>query len=128
MARKPDLRSRPRTGKSILPLSRCRIPIRKRYMPSSACSSAQKFYGQAPTGETRAASNAVAGKIMPTVSSELETKVSEAREAVANATALPGPACVTCSFQAEDMVLVHLVRERQQDVPVLFLETGYHFS
>jgi phosphoadenosine phosphosulfate reductase len=65
---------------------------------------------------------------MPLVDSEIETKLSEARAAVANALATPGAACVTCSFQAEDMVLVHLVRERQPDVPVLFLETGYHFA
>jgi phosphoadenosine phosphosulfate reductase len=35
--------------------------------------------------------------------------------------------CVTSSFQAEDMVVVHLVREFLPRVPVLFLETGYHF-
>jgi phosphoadenosine phosphosulfate reductase len=36
-------------------------------------------------------------------------------------------ACVTCSFQTECMVLVDLVIERQPAIPVLFLETGYHF-
>jgi phosphoadenosine phosphosulfate reductase len=35
--------------------------------------------------------------------------------------------CVTSSFQAEDVVLLHLVREILAGVPVLFLETGYHF-
>src|SRR5947209_7668920 len=54
-------------------------------------------------------------------------KLSEARAAVAEALALPGPACVTCSFQAEDMAVLQLVREHRPDVPVLFLETGYHF-
>jgi len=39
----------------------------------------------------------------------------------------PGRACLTCSFQAEDMVVLHLIRERIPDVPVVFLETGYHF-
>ena len=38
------------------------------------------------------------------------------------------PACFTCSFQAEDMVVLHLLRERQPAIPVLFLETGYHFA
>src|SRR6266849_6260270 len=38
-----------------------------------------------------------------------------------------GIACLTCSFQAEDMVVLHLVRARLPEVPVLFLETGYHF-
>lgn len=40
---------------------------------------------------------------------------------------LPGPACFTCSFQAEDMAVLHLLRQVQPDIPVLFLETGYHF-
>jgi phosphoadenosine phosphosulfate reductase len=37
-------------------------------------------------------------------------------------------ACITCSFQAEDVVVLHLLRERVPDVPVLFLDTGYHFK
>jgi phosphoadenosine phosphosulfate reductase len=36
-------------------------------------------------------------------------------------------ACLTSSFQAEDMAVAHLLRYRIPDVPVLFLETGYHF-
>src|SRR5215813_8455340 len=36
-------------------------------------------------------------------------------------------ACFTCSFQAEDIIVLHLLRQRLPDVPVLFLETGYHF-
>src|SRR5579875_500141 len=35
--------------------------------------------------------------------------------------------CVTSSFQAEDVVVLHMVRPLIADVPVLFLETGYHF-
>jgi phosphoadenosine phosphosulfate reductase len=37
-------------------------------------------------------------------------------------------ACLTCSFQAEDMIVLNLVRQRIPDIPVLFLETGYHFA
>jgi phosphoadenosine phosphosulfate reductase len=37
-------------------------------------------------------------------------------------------ACLTCSFQAEDMIVLHFLRNRLRDIPVLFLETGYHFS
>jgi phosphoadenosine phosphosulfate reductase len=37
-------------------------------------------------------------------------------------------ACVTSSFQAEDVVVLHMVREFLPEVPVLFLETGYHFA
>ena len=37
-------------------------------------------------------------------------------------------ACFTCSFQAEDVALLHLLRRRLPRIPVLFLETGYHFA
>jgi phosphoadenosine phosphosulfate reductase len=36
-------------------------------------------------------------------------------------------ACLTCSFQAEDMVVLHQLRQQRADIPVLFLDTGYHF-
>jgi phosphoadenosine phosphosulfate reductase len=37
-------------------------------------------------------------------------------------------ACFTCSFQAEDMVVLDLLRRRLPQIPVLFLDTGYHFA
>jgi phosphoadenosine phosphosulfate reductase len=52
----------------------------------------------------------------------------EAREAVAAYLSPRAAACFTCSFQAEDMVVLHLLRERRPGIPVLFLETGYHFA
>jgi phosphoadenosine phosphosulfate reductase len=36
-------------------------------------------------------------------------------------------AAVTSSFQAEDVVVLHMALQIQPRVPVLFLETGYHF-
>jgi len=36
--------------------------------------------------------------------------------------------CLTSSFQAEDMAVLHILRKRISDVPVLFLDTGYHFA
>jgi phosphoadenosine phosphosulfate reductase len=36
-------------------------------------------------------------------------------------------ACLTCSFQAEDIIVLDLLRKRIPKIPVLFLETGYHF-
>lgn len=45
--------------------------------------------------------------------------------------ALSGPrrrACITCSFQAEDMVLLHMLLQHTPHIPVLFLDTGYHFD
>jgi phosphoadenosine phosphosulfate reductase len=44
---------------------------------------------------------------------------------LAENTGLP---CFTCSFQAEDMIVLDLLRKRVPDIPVLFLETGYHFA
>jgi phosphoadenosine phosphosulfate reductase len=36
--------------------------------------------------------------------------------------------CLTSSFQAEDMVVAHLLQKRIPHLPVLFLDTGYHFA
>jgi phosphoadenosine phosphosulfate reductase len=36
--------------------------------------------------------------------------------------------CFTSSFQTEDMVVLHILRRHLPDVPVIFLETGYHFK
>ena len=44
--------------------------------------------------------------------------------ALADATA----PCVTSSFQAECVVLTHLLREQRSDLPVLFLDTVHHFA
>jgi phosphoadenosine phosphosulfate reductase len=38
-----------------------------------------------------------------------------------------GEACVTSSFQTDCMALVHMVARRRPGIPVLFLDTGYHF-
>ncbi len=35
--------------------------------------------------------------------------------------------CLTSSFQAECVVLTHLMIQEDPDIPVLFLDTGYHF-
>jgi phosphoadenosine phosphosulfate reductase len=40
----------------------------------------------------------------------------------------PAAACFTCSFQAEDVIVLDLLRKRMPRIPVLFLETGYHFA
>jgi phosphoadenosine phosphosulfate reductase len=39
-----------------------------------------------------------------------------------------GDVCVTCSFQAEDVLLTKLALEFDAKIPVLFLDTGYHFK
>ena len=54
--------------------------------------------------------------------------LAEARKAVTETLSKATAPCFTCSFQAEDMVVLSLVREQAPDIPVLFLETGYHFA
>jgi phosphoadenosine phosphosulfate reductase len=61
----------------------------------------------------------------------IATKLARVRELlVSELAAAPGEhdACLTCSFQAEDVLLLHLVRELRPGIPVLFLDTGYHFA
>jgi phosphoadenosine phosphosulfate reductase len=58
---------------------------------------------------------------------ELDQKIQQARQLIAGELSKDGPACITSSFQAECVVLVHLLKEQRPDIPVLFLETGYHF-
>ena len=36
-------------------------------------------------------------------------------------------ACITSSFQAEDVVVLHMALQLQPRISVIFLETGYHF-
>ncbi|HPT27086.1 MAG TPA: phosphoadenylyl-sulfate reductase [Bryobacteraceae bacterium] len=50
-----------------------------------------------------------------------------ARSIIAEALAGGAPACVTCSFQSEDVALVHLLLAQRPSIDVLFLDTGYHF-
>lgn len=58
----------------------------------------------------------------------LDQKVSEATSVITGALAENDvPVCVTCSFQTECMALVDLVIAHRPNIPVLFLETGYHF-
>jgi phosphoadenosine phosphosulfate reductase len=58
-----------------------------------------------------------------------EEKIEAARELVLRElAAATGDIVVTNSFQAEDMVLLHMVRQTLPDVPVVFLDTGYHFA
>jgi phosphoadenosine phosphosulfate reductase len=36
--------------------------------------------------------------------------------------------CITCSFQAEDVVVLHMLRATAPAIPVLFLDTVHHFA
>jgi phosphoadenosine phosphosulfate reductase len=54
--------------------------------------------------------------------------VSDARAVIANALLEAKAPCLTSSFQAECIVLNHLLREERPDIPVLFLDTFHHFA
>ena len=54
--------------------------------------------------------------------------IASAQADIRSALASGSSACVTSSFQAEDVALVHLIVAEQPEIPVLFLETGYHFA
>ncbi|WP_038042515.1 phosphoadenylyl-sulfate reductase [Thermus tengchongensis] len=54
-------------------------------------------------------------------------KVTSAKALIRHALAEGQKPCFTCSFQAEDVVVLHLLLEEKPEIPVLFLDTGYHF-
>jgi phosphoadenosine phosphosulfate reductase len=58
---------------------------------------------------------------------ETQQRATAAQEFLAERLEHAQDICVTSSFQAEDVVLLHLVRPLLPRVPVLFLDTGYHF-
>ena len=54
--------------------------------------------------------------------------MSVALDVIAAALARAESPCLTSSFQAECVVLTHLLRQERPDVPVLFLDTFHHFA
>jgi phosphoadenosine phosphosulfate reductase len=64
-----------------------------------------------------------------TVAATFEAKLAAVRSLVREQIdRAAGEVCVTSSFQAEDVVIVHLVKELLPNVPIIFLDTGYHFA
>ncbi len=55
-------------------------------------------------------------------------KLSEVRATLAREIAGRRDVCLTCSFQAEDVLLTRLALELDAKIPVLFLDTGYLFA
>jgi len=54
--------------------------------------------------------------------------VDEASRLIAHHLSASAQPCIACSFQAEDVVLLHLLRAARPDIPVLFLDTVHHFA
>jgi len=53
--------------------------------------------------------------------------IDNARKTIELALADAQQPCITSSFQAECVVMTHLIREVRPDIPVLFLDTFHHF-
>jgi phosphoadenosine phosphosulfate reductase len=67
----------------------------------------------------------------PVLDPALEAKLAHVRALLLHelaASPIDVSGCLTCSFQAEDILLLHLTRELRPNIPVLFLDTGYHFA
>lgn len=62
------------------------------------------------------------------INSEVDAKLDAARATLAREVTGAGDVCLTCSFQAEDVLLTKLAIELDAKIPILFLETGYHFA
>ena len=67
---------------------------------------------------------------MSIVQLEAETRqrIGELRAFLVRHVTGKGDVCITCSFQAEDVLLTRLAADIDPEIPVLFLDTGYHFA
>ena len=54
--------------------------------------------------------------------------VDQARQTIERAMGSAQTPCITSSFQAECVVLTHMLRDVRPDIPVLFLDTFHHFA
>ena len=57
----------------------------------------------------------------------LDNKTGQARNLIQDVLSRNEPSCITSSFQTDCIALVHMIIQLEPDIPVLFLETGYHF-
>ena len=62
------------------------------------------------------------------IAAEVNTKLDAVRATLAREVTGKGDVCLTCSFQAEDVLLTKLAIALDPHIPVLFLDTGYHFA
>ncbi|MDR3725821.1 MAG: phosphoadenylyl-sulfate reductase [Terracidiphilus sp.] len=62
------------------------------------------------------------------INAEINARLDLVRAALERELASVQHACLTCSFQAEDVLLAKLAIEFDANIPILFLDTGYHFQ
>jgi phosphoadenosine phosphosulfate reductase len=58
----------------------------------------------------------------------VKAKLDAVRDTLAREVTDKQDVCLTCSFQAEDVLLAKLAIEINPQIPILFLDTGYHFA
>jgi len=61
------------------------------------------------------------------IQEEVGIKLEAVRALLAHEITGQGDVCLTCSFQAEDVLLTKLAIALDPTIPILFLDTGYHF-
>ncbi len=62
------------------------------------------------------------------IAAEVNTRLDAVRAMLAREVTGKGDVCLTCSFQAEDVLLTKLAIALDPRIPILFLDTGYHFA
>ena len=62
------------------------------------------------------------------INAQVDAKLDQVRATLAREITGTGDVCLTCSFQAEDVLLTKLAIELDAKIPILFLDTGYHFA
>ncbi len=62
-----------------------------------------------------------------TIDNEVRARLDQAHSILAGEITGRGDVCLTCSFQAEGVLLARLASQLDPRIPVLFLDTGYHF-
>jgi phosphoadenosine phosphosulfate reductase len=61
------------------------------------------------------------------IHARVKTRLDDVRSALAREITGNQDVCLTCSFQAEDVLLAKMAIELDAQIPILFLDTGYHF-
>jgi phosphoadenosine phosphosulfate reductase len=64
----------------------------------------------------------------PQIQTEVNAKLDTLRATLVRELTGKQDVCLTCSFQAEDVLLAKLAIELDPQIPILFLDTGYHFA
>jgi phosphoadenosine phosphosulfate reductase len=62
------------------------------------------------------------------IQTEVHAKLDELRATLAREVTGKQDVCLTCSFQAEDVLLAKIAIGFNPEIPILFLDTGYHFA